>query len=342
MFGNRALVACALAPLFALAGCNDLVPLGSWGRAGNGAGGSVGGETGGDGGGSGEDGGSGDGGAAAAGGGAGVGGTGVGGTGGAASLPLCGTAGEPGDLNPGGDAIGVTIPYTDWTWPSTFTSLEWELRVESELTRDGYFWAHQFDFSAGPVGFMGLQGRGGYQPDPPAGPVEISDMVVFWISSSPLDAELGDIDYPDARTDVEVDSRSEWRTIHARYDWDPCTSYHLRVARDPVPDAAGVWYGAFIRADDDDQETFLGRILVPAAWGSLRSSSMWSNRVGYSLLGSCRDIEPASALFGIPTADGGTLSPIARVNRFEAPQRCATSRFTVFPGGVRQELGLTP
>jgi hypothetical protein len=254
----------------------------------------------------------------------------------------CGVAGEPGPKNDPGAGIGVSIPYTRWTWPSTSDSMEWELTVESQTVKDGYFWTHEFLFEGGNAhGLFGLQARGGYQADPPDGPVELTSMVVFWISSSPIRAELGDIQYPDGRTYLQLQRGSQWWTIHVRYAWKPCQTYAFRVGLEATEATGDLWYGAWVRDGATGVETFVGRILVPAAFGKLtENSSMWTNRIGYSALRSCDDPEPASASFGFPTANGGTVRPTSYVNQVDAPL-CPTSRFTELPGAIRQEVGLS-
>lgn len=253
----------------------------------------------------------------------------------------CQAPGNPQPLNDPGDLVDVTTTYTDWTFPSPIDSLEWTLEIESELASDGYFWSHQFGFTGdrSVIAFVGLQARGGFQPDPPFGPATITDMVVFWISSS-LEAELGDTSYPDARTYQQVDSEREWWTIHVRYDLQVCRPYALRVGRLTADGTDDIWYGAWIRDVELGSETFLGRILVPASWGRIAArTSMWSSRIGWGSLTSCSDSEPAMAFFGAPTAENGTVRPGTPVNRFSASLGCPSSRFTPFADGVRQELG---
>jgi hypothetical protein len=55
----------------------------------------------------------------------------------------------------------------------------------------------------------------------------------------------------------------------------------------------------------------------------------------------CGDPEPASGIFGTPTANDGQVTP-THMNRFAVPARCGTSRFTELPNGVRQEIGVHP
>ena len=80
--------------------------------------------------------------------------------------------GTPGPLNDAGTAVGTTDLFTDWSWPSPVDSMEWDLVMENDLVRDGYYWAHRFSFVNGLSGFFGLQAHGGYQdpnavPEPP-------------------------------------------------------------------------------------------------------------------------------------------------------------------------------
>lgn len=265
------------------------------------------------------------------------------GAGGASGALACNRVGTAGPRNAAGSEIGTTNTYTDWSWPVAPDSLELDFLLENELTDDGYFWAHGFGFAASSGGFVGLQYRGGYQADPPNGAVATTNMAVFWIAASPLRAELGDVPYPDARTYSRFDSGSQWWTIHALYAWQVCRVYRLRVGRQGVELNGDVWYGAWVRDTVTGVETFLGRILVPAAWGPLSTeSNVWSSRIGYDPLTTCADIELASALFGVPSANQGSVAPSRRGNRFASPLKCGTSRFTDFDDAVRHEVGVPP
>jgi hypothetical protein len=252
---------------------------------------------------------------------------------------LCGTEGTPEALSPDGQSVAISITYTYWTWPSTLDSIDTDFTLESEFTNDGYLWTHKFDFVGGGGGFLGLQERGGYQAEP-LGEVEFTNMVVFWMPSTSLDAELGDVEYPEARAMVVSQDGSMWRTIHVKYDFQPCHTYRLRVARESTTASGNIWYGAWIT--DGSERTYLGRMLVPGSWGKIDTrTSTWSNRIGYGSFMLCRDPEPASIFFGTPIGNDGTVMPTGFSNTFQ-PEACPTSRFTVFSNGVRQQIGLTP
>lgn len=183
----------------------------------------------------------------------------------------------------------------------------------------------------------------GAQADPPNGGVQTENMAVFWISASPIRAELGDVAYPNARTYLNPEMGSEWWTIHVLYDWQVCRPYHLRVGRHASEPNGDIWYGAWVRDGATHVETFLGRILVPAAWGRLGTqTTMWSARIGYAPVTTCDTAERASAVFGFPAADGGSMLPSTRRSRFSDPPRCSHSRFTEFPDAVRHEVAVAP
>jgi hypothetical protein len=314
-----------------LAACTDEVPLGSW-HLGSSAGvPSTGGQSG-------------------SGGTGGTGGTGeLGGSGGmstgegGAPEQGCAIPGSPGPRNLPGALAGTTTTNTDWIWPAPSDSLEWEMVIEKENVQDGYFFAQQFGFTAAVGGFFGVQVNGGYRALPPDGPVETTDMLLFWIGGPPERAELGDIPAPDSRSTIETSRGLLWLNIHAKYDLRTCVSYRLRVGRESIDQITrDVWYGAWILDMETDIETFVGRILVPVEWGRLNIlTTQWTSGIDYPRGAvPCDQAEPASVFFRTPTANGGMVRPTSHTNRWDDPARCATSRFTELPGGIRHELGI--
>jgi hypothetical protein len=252
------------------------------------------------------------------------------------------TPGVPGPPNRRGVAFGTTTTNTDWFWPAPLESIEWDLLIERDHVTDGYFWAHQFSFSETPVGgFIGLQMNGGFRANPPDGPYETADMVLIWVSGPPVAAELGDVPFPEARTWLEAARSVEWWTIHAKVNLEPCVTYSVRFGQESTATTGDVWYGGWLRDGSTGVETFVGRILVPATWGPLAGfTTEITQRIDYDPPVSCSEPEPSSALYSTPTANGGLMRPTNHSNRFDSQLRCATSRFTELPGGVRHELGL--
>nr|PZN18681.1 MAG: hypothetical protein DIU78_22415 [Pseudomonadota bacterium] len=266
--------------------------------------------------------------------------------------------GLPGCLEPGEPSaqsrveervVGATEMATDWTWPSPVPSMEWELMIEREIERAsrdvpeaGYYWTYQFSFEGGVAGYFGIQAEGGYQEIPPTSEVFFTKMAVFWLSGPPLDAELGDIAYPDARVAPITAGGVSYLTIHARFDWRACHVYRFRVAPESTV-SDGVWYGAWIYDLTDDVETFLGRMLLPADTGLFAPASYSRTQpINRWEPMACGQRQPGSAIFGTPRSVEEGITPMLHTNRFVAPFRCTVSQFTEFPGGVRHELGLFP
>jgi hypothetical protein len=281
--------------------------------------------------------------------GTGVGGAGGSGTSGASSiLPECLTPGVPAAPNQPGTMPGTTDTITEFPWPAPMDSLEWDVLVEKPLERDGYYWMNQFSFVGTNVGFFGIQERGGYYtvPNPSPSQVEFTKMVVFWISLPPSivadienHAELGDIEGPDAR--ALADPSGTFITIHAKFEWETCKVYRLRVGLESMEPNGDRWIGAWILDVEAERETFFGRILLPAEAGQFATFTRFRTtpieRVSPM---SCAEAEPSSALFGMPTGNLGTMFPIMYSNKFSNQLRCGTSRFTVFPTAIRHELGI--
>ena len=255
--------------------------------------------------------------------------------------PECAAAGETVLTSPAGSAVSVTVPYTDWTVPTPYDSIEIEVRLETESMTDGFVWTHEVPFAAGPVVLLAFQSQGGFQADPPAGPVERAKLAQFWISGPPLAAELGDIPYPNARAYLAQEVRGEWWSINAIYEWEACRPYRLRLA-ELEPGASGsTWYGAWVIDVVAATETLLGRMLVPDAWGGLTSpTSTWSNRIGWGMLEACEDVEPVSVIFGAPTNPSGAAT--SWEHRFGALPACPNTRIEDFETAVRQRIGGPP
>lgn len=255
--------------------------------------------------------------------------------------PECMGPVEFGELSPAGPTVGATLPYTDWSWAAPMDSVAFDLEIETDVPADGFFWAYQFSFVAGPTGLFGLQDQARFQSDPPDGPITIEKTATLWISSVPLlISELGDVDYPDARISLEYARGVTWTTIVARYAWEPCRTYRVSLVYEETDPGGHRWLAARIADVGSDEETLLGRVLIPAPWGQMSAfSSMYTDRTEESPPASCDDIEYASAIFGTPIADGSVV-PRARHNRFAVPARCPTSRTTEFDGAVRQEIGV--
>lgn len=272
-----------------------------------------------------------------------------------APLPACNAAGNPEPVNAAGADLDGTNTATDWTWPEPVESVEFDLMVEKEVEQlnRGAYWAYQFSFLEGASGavegasgWFGMQAEGVYQEDPSDMTMtEITKIAVFWLSGT-IDAELGDIPFPDARiapSPPSTPSGVEYQTIHARFDWQPCHVYRFRLAPHSSEDDGSVWYGAWIEDLDAQDVTFLGRMLLPADSGALSPfSTSRTLEVSYSEPTACFEAAQASAIFGTPHNVEGDVIASEHSNRFSEPFGCPSSRFTEFEDAVRHEIGVPP
>lgn len=260
-------------------------------------------------------------------------------------MPACNALGTPGDRSPLGAQFAPTETSTDWTWSSAADSIQWDLMIEQEVeqptpTSPGYYWAQQFSFVQGVTGIIGLQAGGKYQSDPPTSESEWTKMAVFWLSGPPIDAELGDIAYPDARIYDQPAVGLNWTTIHAKFEWEACHVYQMRFAPDKTEAGGATWYGAWITDRTTAQATLLGRMLLPPDAGqiSLYSISRTSPILKDAM--TCEASPRASAVFGRPTAADGSHSHARRGHRFTTPSGCRRSRFVDFEDAARHELSI--
>jgi hypothetical protein len=261
-----------------------------------------------------------------------------------AGMPACNALATPGDISGVGIQFAATETSTDWTWSSPADSIQWDLMIEGEVERPtetspGYYWAHQFWFERGVTGIIGLQDEGKYQSDPPGGTAEWTKMAVFWLSGPPIDAEYGEIGYPNARIYTQPAAGLNWTTIHAKFEWVPCHIYQMRFAPDTT-EAGSTWYGAWITDRTTGKTTLLGRMLLPQDAGQISPYSVSRTTTITREPTSCEPSPRVSAIFGKPTAVDGSRTHSEHGNRFTTPAGCRRSRFTDFPDAVRHEMSV--
>jgi uncharacterized protein DUF3472 len=211
-------------------------------------------------------------------------------------------------------AILITGTYTDWHWPSApngYTSFEWELTPRTDPTPDGYFWSHQFWLVGGEAGYVGLQTVG----SEPTGKIAIFSI---W------DAVSADGPAFVSRFTGE----GEGFSVRIPFEWEVGSTYELRVV------AAGPHrWEAFVGAH------LIGRIEVPAPWRGLRDVSiMWTERYA-GPVASCADIAHSVARFGVPSAEGGAVTPVGRRHHLSEPAGCPGSTVGDAPDGIVHVMG---
>ncbi len=170
--------------------------------------------------------------------------------------------------------------------------------IVSPGVQGDYFWAHQFHFNQGNGGYIGLQTNGSIQAQ------QVGKMAVFSIWNA-LGAEPG----AGASSEQFAGEGVGW-SCRIPYEWEEGRTYRLRIwelccAEEPWEDE---WWAAWIMDTSTNQETFIGKIKVPASWQWLDENSVaWVEY--YGQVNDCASTPYAKARFEQPTADDGNFSP---------------------------------
>ncbi len=218
--------------------------------------------------------------------------------------------------------------YTEWHWPAgagDSSSLEWGLTVLHDPGPTTYFWAHQWSFGRGDVGYFGLQAHD-LRDDGSVGKLAVFSI---W-------AAVGCADNPTCHAGTEG---APFWTCRLAYEWVTGRAYRLRVAnRRPG------WWGATVSDLATGVETLVGSIQVPARWGGIGGfgTSTWTEFYGANVpggLASCDLVPYSKVRFGVPAMDGGTVAPYGHRNRL-GPGECANSAVADDPAGVVHEMGI--
>ena len=220
-----------------------------------------------------------------------------------------------------------TGTYTEWNWPNSatgFNSFEWQVTVLADPTPAGYFWAHQFGFINGDGGYLGLQSQGNRRADGSIGKLAIFSL---WNTTLSQGAACGNFS-----------GEGVGQSCSIAYNWIKNRTYKLRVNKD-FSQSTGTWWSAWVQDTVTRQDSFIGRIRVPAAWRGLSTfSGMWTENFVPAFT-NCESLVYSSVRFDYPKANGGTISPMSHNNHLGTPGGCPGSSVTDVPNGVRQDMG---
>ncbi|WP_338925413.1 RICIN domain-containing protein [Mycetohabitans endofungorum] len=185
----------------------------------------------------------------------------------------------PPPVTPGGMAslsyhIPTTPPITQITFPIT---------VVRAPDAAGYYFAQQYGFSGGSVGYMGVRPRPGGK--------SLAAFSVFGSGTEVVDTTrcTGGADGGEG-----VSCSAEHELVHGR-------KYLLTITRDSADPR--VWRGS-ITDSVTHQQVVLGAYKVPATWGSLFSSQSGFIEY-YAKVSSCASIPLAEILFSPPYGSDG-------------------------------------
>ncbi|MBA7587483.1 hypothetical protein ES708_29513 [subsurface metagenome] len=162
--------------------------------------------------------------------------------------------------------------------------------------QSAYYWAHQFAFKNGEVGYMGLQTNGWMQGE------SVGKMAIFSIWDA-LEAEPG----PGASCEWFTGEGEGW-SCRIKYNWVDGHTYCLRVEVYGIDEQENEWWEAWIIDTSTIQETLIGKIKVPNSWQWLDDSSVvWVEY--YGQVNGCASTPYAKARFEQPTADNVSFTP---------------------------------
>jgi len=213
-----------------------------------------------------------------------------------ASIPSSPTPSPQERITPGGMADAW------YSWPvvsgSGFYNFDILLTIDVDPgIQSYYYWAHQFNFRNGDIGYMGLQTNGIIQGS------WVGKMAIFSIWNA-LGAEPG----PGASCE-QFSGEGEGWSCRIKYNWVEGRTYRLRIWEFPSENSErDKWWGAWVIDTFTGQETFIGKIKVPSSWQMLDSSSCIFVEY-YGQVNDCDSIPYAEARFEEPTANNGSISP---------------------------------
>jgi len=218
--------------------------------------------------------------------------------------------------------------YSNWYWPAKaggYYNFDLKLTILNHSSGAHYFWSHQFGFSGGEAGYLGLQ-----------------------IGSAPNNTKIAlfsiwganGAEGPRCSTFVEG---TPGRTCRLDpYNWSTGRAYRLRIWAVGA-DSLGEWWGAWVQDTVTGVDSYVGKIRVPTSWGRLSTSSVsWTENFG-AKPATCSGLPWGKAQFNFPTADAGTVRIASHTHYIDPNGTCpAYSRIMHVPSADVQEMGKLP
>ncbi|TCW81341.1 hypothetical protein C5O80_24695 [Burkholderia sp. SRS-46] len=165
------------------------------------------------------------------------------------------------------------------------SSIDFSFIVQSDSgDKSSVFWAQQFWFETGPVGYLGLQRVAGIKK------------IIFsiWSATSSVALMQGAV----AKTFSEGGTGQQ---VLASFDWQPGHMYRFRLEN---AGGTGPWWEVSVTDLATNDHWDLGKIQAQAGWGNLQKRITTFTEV-FSNGFSCELIPYARAAFGSPSSDNG-------------------------------------
>ncbi|VVE24435.1 hypothetical protein PCA20602_03318 [Pandoraea capi] len=189
-------------------------------------------------------------------------------------------------------AGGMAIVYRTFPVVSGgYHDMEFTITVTKEPGYNGRtYWAHQWSFTGTQdSGYVGLQSVSGYD--------KILNFSI-WNATGWRDSTGANCGY----FSHEGNGVQCW----INYAWKEGVTYKVRVAKD----GADGWRATIIDTQTNAQVA-VATIVVPTSYGGLSQLVEWVENFsqGQNELPSCAAVPTAIAVYGVPTANGGTVRP---------------------------------
>lgn len=178
-------------------------------------------------------------------------------------------------------------------------NLDFYLTINEEAPE--FYWAHQFYFVDGDIGYMGLQ-----TVTKPNGENTKVALFSIWNSLKAESSVNG--------TSEDYSHEGSGFATRIEYDWKQGKQYRLRLWKIGALDTKNVesWWGAWVTDMETDKAEFIGKILVPAKWQKLNPISVNFTEYYGSYDGKehpCTIIGNVTTTYAFPTMNNGTIKP---------------------------------
>lgn len=209
------------------------------------------------------------------------------------------------------------IAATVFEWPPLnanskgYNNLDFFVTIEREAPN--FYWAHQFAFKNGKLGYMGLQTSASYKG-------EQTKIAIFSIW------EAKTVESPNGFGEA-FGHEGFGYSCRIKYNWQEGRKYRVRIWELGIAEApnSGTWWGSWVMDMETGKEEFIGKILVPETWQWLTNHSVnfteyWGTQDGNRH--PCSIIGYTKTIYDFPTMANGAVKPTKAI--YERKQECAS------------------
>lgn len=232
--------------------------------------------------------------------------------------------------------VSPTGVYTDVAFDGedgSYTSLEWTVRPLVSPPNDGYFWSREFGgYGWDGTAYMGVQTR----------VYGVGDNEHKGILASIPNAVEAEAVHPDAVAITTEPEYVGW-SIRMAYPWVAGVGLDLAVRKGASGAGGTRWWGFYVTDQLTGDETYMGRIRVPAGWGDLwGNGTCFSERYSGTPMVTCADQGYAATEFSGFTANAGAIPATGYFHHLANPATCDNASVEAIAGGGLHRMGIPP